>query len=188
MNLLTREKTYKYNTGPARRPAWLARGKWPSRASFVGDGGSFRGCPVCAHLPPHFLEYTYVVCTPSTVTSKITHSRQGPAPHATNYRMSLSILCAKLSLIPSIPYMEKVNLMPRILRVKTLSFNASLILVKCHQRILNRRVSIHGYNVSDIPSNHLISSRRIISSRQQTIFVRLWYDFSCRYKVCVRTN
>jgi hypothetical protein len=35
------------NTGPARWPAWLAGGKWPSRASFVGDG-SFRGCPVRA--------------------------------------------------------------------------------------------------------------------------------------------
>jgi hypothetical protein len=48
-------------------------------ASFVDDG-SFRGYPVCVHLPPHFLEYTYIVSTLSTFTSKITHSRQGPAP------------------------------------------------------------------------------------------------------------
>ncbi len=58
----------------------LAGGKGPSWARFVGDG-SFRGCPVCAHIPPHFLEYTYIVSTPSTVSSKITHSRQGPAAH-----------------------------------------------------------------------------------------------------------
>ncbi len=31
----------------------LAEGKWPSRASFVGYS-SFRGCPVCVHLPPPF--------------------------------------------------------------------------------------------------------------------------------------
>ncbi len=58
-------------------------------------------------------------------------------------------LC-KLNLVPSIPYIEKVNLMPRILRITTLPFSASLVSVKCHQRILNTRVSIYGCNVSDI--------------------------------------
>ncbi len=44
-------------------------------------------CPVSAHIPPppHFLAYTYIVSTPSTVSSKITHSRQGPAPHGSSY-------------------------------------------------------------------------------------------------------
>jgi hypothetical protein len=85
---------------------WLSRGKLPSRSGFVGDG-SFRGCPVCAHLPPHFLEYTYIVCTPSTVTltSKIKHSRQGPVPHGHLYGtlpkcQSYSILVSHLYLLP----------------------------------------------------------------------------------------
>jgi hypothetical protein len=41
---------------------------------------------------------------------------------------------------------------------------------------VNRNVRLlpfSGLNSSQLPSNHLISSRRIISSRQQTIFVRL---------------
>ncbi len=40
----------KWNTGQARRPAWVAGGKWPSRESFVGDG-SFRVFPIRAQLP-----------------------------------------------------------------------------------------------------------------------------------------
>ncbi len=35
---------------------------------------------LCAYSP-HFLARTYFVCTQSTVSSKITHSRQGPATH-----------------------------------------------------------------------------------------------------------
>ncbi len=41
------------------------------------EGG---GCPVSAHIPHHFPAYTYIVCSPSTVSSKITHSRQAPDP------------------------------------------------------------------------------------------------------------
>jgi hypothetical protein len=46
------EKRHIHRTpGPARRAAWLAGGKWPSRASFVGDG-SFRVFPMRAHFSP----------------------------------------------------------------------------------------------------------------------------------------
>jgi hypothetical protein len=31
--------------------------------------------------PPLFVAFTYIVCTPSTASSKITHSRQGPTTH-----------------------------------------------------------------------------------------------------------
>ncbi len=35
ISIIIREQTYTKNTGPARRPAWLVGGKWPSRTSFV---------------------------------------------------------------------------------------------------------------------------------------------------------
>ncbi len=55
---------------PARRPAWLAGGKWPSWASFVGGDGSFRGLSrACAFSPEwnlgqlEYTEYTFIVST-----------------------------------------------------------------------------------------------------------------------------
>ena len=39
-------------------------------------------CIVPSRLNP---AYTYIVCSPSTVSSKITHSRQGPATHDYKY-------------------------------------------------------------------------------------------------------
>jgi hypothetical protein len=56
-------------TGPARRPAWLAKGKCPSRASFVGDGG-FIQFPMCAHFPRN-----ETLDSLSTLTSCVLHLR-----------------------------------------------------------------------------------------------------------------
>ncbi len=67
-----RKDIYREHSGPASGPASLAGRKWTSQESFVGDG-SFRVFPMHCAFSPEWnirqLEYTYIVSTPSTVTS-----------------------------------------------------------------------------------------------------------------------
>jgi hypothetical protein len=69
------QRKYIYIENRAGKAASLASWKkLPSQASYVGDG-SFRVFPVRAHFPRNetleasWVEYTYIVSTPSTVTS-----------------------------------------------------------------------------------------------------------------------